>query len=147
MPNTPCIQEKYQSNLLQIEGVWFYAISRCSSSQGFTLRLSLYCATSQQVSQPLTLIAFHSLLMESTYKNKKMHHVVPTSCKVRLLVKMPTNLTAFTLCSYGYRINLNYLNFMVIAFRAEVRLNCLVLSNSVVPVLFRGLHNSLVLIG
>jgi len=76
-----------------------------------------------------------------------MHHVVPTSCKVRLLVKMPTNLTAFTLCSYGYRINLNYLNFMVIAFRAEVRLNCLVLSNSVVPVLFRGLHNSLVLIG
>lgn len=38
------------------------------------------------------------------------------------LVKILTGLLAFTLYSYSYRINLNYLSFMVIVSRAEVQL-------------------------
>lgn len=71
VPNVLCIPGKYKSDLQQLLGFYF-------------MSFSFYCATSQQVSQPATLIALHSFFMGRTYKNKKIHHVVLTSCKVSL---------------------------------------------------------------
>lgn len=83
--------------------LWYFKMQQLP---GFHFMASPLLCNQSQASQPSTHTAFHSLFMETTYKNKLMHCVVPATCKVRFLVKMPTKLTDFTLCSHGSWIKL-----------------------------------------